>query len=125
MVKGENSATENRRKSIGGTLQQIPEGTDASNHVNNQVHGTTDMPSLEECRYLDGQGQHVNVETLHHHHHYRTISEREQFESRIRKGSPSMKDIETLQERLAMEKNDDRNVLAGMSDSIEMSGIIL
>ena len=33
-----------------------------------------------------------------------------------------MKDIAALQERLAMEKNDDRNVLAGMSDSIQMSG---
>ena len=126
MVKGENNATDhdNRRKSIASlSLQQIPEGTE-SHHVDSQIHGTANMPSLEECRYLDSQGQHVDVDKLHHYHHHRTISEREQFETRIQKGTVSMKDIETLQ-RLATEKNDDRNVLGGMADSLEMSGMYL
>jgi len=110
MVKGEESNTgTNRRKSV-------------AQHEEVQVNGSVDLPSLEECRYLDDQGQHIDIEKLHHYHHYRTISEREQFEEKLRKGLLSMKDIATLQERLAMEKNDDRNVLAGMSDSIEMSG---
>ncbi|XP_078345472.1 band 3 anion transport protein-like isoform X2 [Oculina patagonica] len=118
-----NSANDNRRKSLGGgTLQQIPEGT-VANHENVQVHGNAGMPSLEQCRYLNDDGQPVDIQKLHHNHHYKTISEREQFEERIKKGTVSMKDIETLQERLVMEKHDDRNVLAGMSDSIEMSGL--
>jgi len=111
MVKGEESNTgTNRRKSV-------------AQHEEVQGNGSVDLPSLEECRYLDDQGQHIDIEKLHHYHHYRTISEREQFEEKLRKGLLSMKDIATLQERLAMEKNDDRNVLAGMSDSIEMSGL--
>lgn len=110
MVKGEESNTgTNRRKSV------------ASEEV--QGNGSADLPSLEECRYLDDQGQHIDIEKLHHYHHYKTISEREQFEEKLRKGLLSMKDIAALQERLAMEKNDDRNVLAGMSDSIAMSGL--
>ena len=121
MVKGEDSNTgTNRRKSV-ASVHKIPEGT-AAQQEEVQGNGSVDLPSLEECRYLDDQGQHIDLEKLHHYHHYKTISEREQFEEKLRKGLLSMKDIATLQERLAMEKNDDRNVLAGMSDSIEMSG---
>lgn len=123
MVKGSEDSTTgtNRGKSV-GSLQKIPERTVAAHHEEGQVNESVDLPSLEECRYLDDQGQHIDIEKLHHYHHYRTIAEREQFESKIRQGLLSMKDIAALQERLAMEKNDDSNVLAGMSDSIEMSG---
>ena len=127
MVKGEKNATDhdNRRKNIAYlTLQQTREGTE-SHHFDSQIHGTANMPSLEECRYLDShdsQGQHVDVDKLHHYHHHRTISEREQFETRIGKGSVSMK--ETLQQ-LATVKNDDRNGLGGTADSIETSGMYL
>ena len=87
MVKGEESNTgTNRRKSV------------ASEEV--QGNGSADLPSLEECRYLDDQGQHIDIEKLHHYHHYKTISEREQFEEKLRKGLLSMKDIAALQERL-------------------------
>lgn len=121
MVKGEESNTgTNRRKSI-ASLHKLPE-VRVAQPEEGQGNASVDLPSLEECRYLDDQGQHVDIEKLHHYHHYRTISEREEFEEKLRKGLLSMKDIATLQERLAMEKNDDRNVLAGMSDSIEMSG---
>ena len=121
MVKGEESNTgTNRRKSV-ASLHKIPD-VRVAQHEEGQGNASVDLPSFEECRYLDDQGQHIDIEKLHHYHHYRTISEREEFEEKLRKGLLSMKDIAALQERLAMEKNDDRNVLAGMSDSIEMSG---
>ena len=54
----------------------------------------------------------------HHHrhpppalHHHRTISEREQLESRLRSGALTLKEIEPIQERLATEK-DEASVLA-------------
>ena len=54
----------------------------------------------------------------HHHrhpppslHHHRTISEREQLESRLRSGVLTLKEIEPLQERLATE-TDEASVLA-------------
>ena len=47
----------------------------------------------------------------HHHphpvlHHHRTISEREQLESRLRSGTLTLKEIEPIQERLATEKDE-------------------
>ncbi|XP_078345150.1 band 3 anion transport protein-like [Oculina patagonica] len=44
-------------------------------------------------------------------HHHRTISEREQLESRLRSGALTLREIEPIQERLATEK-DEASVLA-------------
>ena len=124
MVKGENEPTDNRRKSL-TVLPKIQEGTMENQNEGVQCHEPgTFMPSVDECRYLDDQGQHVDADKLHHYHHYRTISEREQFEQRVQKGSVTMKDLEILQERLALEKHNDKNILEGMSDSIQIEGML-
>ena len=84
MVKGEESSTgTNRRKSV-ASLQKVSEGTVAQ-HEEVQGNGSADLPSLEECRYLDDQGQHIDIEKLHHYHHYKTISERERLKKRFGK----------------------------------------
>lgn len=66
----------------------------------------------------DKKPHHHHHHHRHHHrhpppalHHHRTISEREQLESRLRSGALTLKEIEPIQERLATEK-DEASVLA-------------
>ena len=56
---------------------------------------------------------HHHHHRRHHHHplltaphHHRTISEREQLESRLRSGALTLREIEPIQERLATEKDE-------------------
>lgn len=109
--------TIDRRRSQGFTLPKINEGTDTHNSIDSRDvpgHEATDMPTLDECRTRAAQGHDAEMgEKAHHAHHYRTKHEREQFEDRVRKGLVTQKDIETLHDRLTLER-DDRNVLGGM-----------
>lgn len=118
MVKGDR--TLDRRRSQGF---QLPTMTDSqSTTVNNSIdsrdvphmYETVDMPTVEECRIRAAQGQHTDgKEKLHNSHHHRTKHEREQFEDRVRTGQVTQKDIETLHERLTLEKGE-KNVLGDL-----------
>ena len=120
MVKGENTSTAEQRRSL-GYLPKISEGETHNSLDSRDVpaYEGVDMPTVDECRSRAAQGQHADlVEQFHHSHHYRTKHEREQFEDRVRRGSVTQKDIESIHERLSVEK-DDRNVL-GETDPIDI-----
>ena len=132
MVKGDR--TLDRRRSQGF---QLPTMTDSqSTTVNNSIdsrdvphmYETVDMPTVEECRIRAAQGQHTDgKEKLHNSHHHRTKHEREQFEDRVRTGQVTQKDIETLHERLTLEKGE-KNVLGDLDPAdidIDVTGIFL
>lgn len=120
MVKGENTSTVDQKRSL-GYLPKISEGGTHNSFDGRDVpaYERVDMPTVDECRTRAAQGQHADlVEQFHHSQHYRTKHEREQFEDRVKKGSVTQKDIESIHERLALEK-DDRNVL-GETDPIDI-----
>lgn len=81
-------------------------------HKDHKVH--KDQKDLGEKK----PHHHHHHHHRHHHrhpppalHHHRTISEREQLESRLRSGALTLREIEPIQERLATEK-DEASVLA-------------
>nr|XP_058942505.1 band 3 anion transport protein-like [Pocillopora verrucosa] len=82
-------------------------------HKDHKDHkGQKDMKDVGEKPH-----HHHHHHRRHHHHphpvlhHHRTISEREQLESRLRSGVLTLREIEPIQERLATEK-DEANCLA-------------
>ena len=121
--------TLDRRRSQGFQLPKINEGTVAHNSIDSKdVPGhEANMPTLDECHSHAAQRHDADMgEKAHHTHHHRTKHEREQFEDRVRRGEVTQKDIETLHERLTMEK-DDRNVLGGMDPvdiDVDVSGMV-
>lgn len=89
-----------------------------SRHHHERKVDQKEHKTSKDQKDLGDKKPHHHHHHRHHHrhpppalHHHRTISEREQLESRLRSGVLTLKEIEPIQERLATEK-DEASVLA-------------